>query len=600
MDGFSRIINYLKQYKSLIYLSIICNILLSVFTVISIPVIIPFFQLLFDRLPKSDPNKTGIEAWLNDQFVSMIDAFGKQTALVYVCLFIVVIFFFKNLFRYLALYFITPVRNGIVRDIRRDLHDKFIALPLSYYSDERKGDLIARATLDVQEVEWSILNVIESLFKAPIIIVGCLIFMLYISVKLSLFVFVLLIFTALIIGGIGRSLRSTSGQAQVKLGKLASTIEETLSGLRIIKAYNAESFQSQKFNHDNETYYNSLNKILKRRDLAAPLSEFLGIGVVAILLWYGTILVFENQLSPETFFAFVFAFYQVIEPSKYFSSAIYNIQKGRSAMDRIESIMAFENTVKDSGDAIEINGFDDKIEFHNVSFKYPVAEDNALNNINLTINKGEKVAFVGPSGGGKSTLMDLLIRFHECSSGEIKIDGIDVNKLKTSSLRSLFGVVTQEAILFNDTIKNNISFGLTPDDVSVEKAASAANAKSFIEEQSQSYEYSIGDKGGKLSGGQKQRITIARAIYKNPPIMILDEATSSLDSQSEKLVQEAIDNIMQERTSLVIAHRLSTIKKADKIVVISNGNIVAMGNHTSLMESSHLYKNLVENQNIEI
>lgn len=600
MNGFTRIINYLKGYKTLIYLSILCNVLLSLFTVISIPVIIPFFQLLFDRMPTAKANASGIEAWLNHQFTSLIQNFGKETALVYVCLLIVIIFFFKNLFRYLALYYITPVRNGVVRDLRRDLHDKFIKLPLAYYSDERKGDLISRATLDVQEVEWSILNVIESLFKAPIIIIGCLVFMLYISLKMSLFVFVLLAFTALIIGGIGRSLRSTSGLAQIKLGELSSTIEETLSGLRIIKAFNAEQFQSAKFNHDNESYFNTLNGILKRRDLAAPLSEFLGIGVVAILLWFGTILVFNKELSPETFFAFVFAFYQVIEPSKYFTSAIYNIQKGRSAMERIETILCIEDSIKDIDGAKDIDIFEHEISFNNVSFRYPGAEEFALRNITLTVAKGEKVAFVGPSGGGKSTLMDLLIRFHECTEGNITIDGIDIKHIKTKQLRNLFGVVTQEAILFNDTIQNNISFGQDSNDTQVRKAAKAANAQQFIEEYNQSYEYKIGDKGGKLSGGQKQRITIARAIYKNPPIMILDEATSSLDSQSEKMVQEAIDNIMEDRTSLVIAHRLSTIKKASKIVVIAKGQVQAVGNHQSLMDHSPLYKNLVENQNIDL
>ncbi len=600
MDGFSRIISYLKSYKTLIYFSILSNILLSLFTVISIPVIIPFFQLLFDRLPTGKSNTSGVESWLNNQFTNLINQNGKEKALIYVCILIVIIFFFKNLFRYLALYFITPVRNGVVRDLRRDLHNKFIALPLAYYNEERKGDLISRATLDVQEVEWSILNVIESLFKAPIIIIGCLIFMLYISIKLSVFVFLLLAFTALIMGSIGRSLRSTSGLAQIKLGELSSTIEETLSGLRVIKAFNAEKFQSSKFNQDNESYFSTLNGILKRRDLAAPLSEFLGIGVVAILLWYGTILVFKNELSPETFFAFVFAFYQVIEPSKYFASALYNIQKGRSAMDRIESIISIKDTIIDKIDAREINEFINEISFNNVSFKYPIADEYALKNINFKILKGEKVAFVGPSGGGKSTLMDLLIRFHDCTEGSITIDGVDIRYIKTSALRNLFGVVTQEAILFNDTIENNISFGQQSDTILVEKAALIANAKPFIEEYNQSYNYRIGDKGGKLSGGQKQRITIARAIYKNPPILILDEATSSLDSQSEKIVQEAIDNIMLDRTSLVIAHRLSTIKKASKIIVIANGTILAIGTHQYLMDHSPLYTNLVENQNIGI
>ncbi len=600
MDGFSNILTYLKNYKGLIYLSIVFNVLLSLFTVISIPVIIPFFQLLFNRIPNIDNTKTGIEGWLNKQFVQLIESLGKEQALMYVCIAIVVIFLLKNLFRYLAMYCISPVRNGVVRDIRKALHDKFIELPLSFYSEERKGDLIARATLDVQEVEWSIINAVEAVFKSPLIIIGCLVLMLYISVQLSLFVFVLLIFTGLVIGGIGRTLRANSDLAQIKLGELSSTIEETLSGLRIVKAFNAEKFQAEKFNQDNNQYYTTLNKILKRRDLAAPLSEFLGIAVVAILLWYGTILVFKNELGPETFFAFVFAFYQVIEPAKALTTAWYNIQKGQSAMSRIQAVLVVENPIKDNEDAKEIKTFENKIEFSNVSFKYPQAEEFALKNINLIINKGQKVAFVGPSGGGKSTMMDLLIRFHDCTEGSIKIDGIDIKNITTHSLRNIFGVVTQEAILFNDTLMNNIAFGQVPQAKEVVKAATAANAKSFIEEENQQYNYNIGDRGSKLSGGQKQRITIARAVYKNPPIMILDEATSSLDSESEKLVQEALDNIMEARTSLVIAHRLSTIKKADLIVVISKGEMLAKGSHAQLLLESSMYKNLVENQNMEI
>ncbi|MFM2392830.1 MAG: hypothetical protein RLZZ546_812, partial [Bacteroidota bacterium] len=398
MFGNNRLLGYLKKYSKQIYLSIAANLVLSIFTVISIPIIIPFFQLLFNRIPSVKAN--GLEGWLNSHFLSLISKYGKDKALILVCTLIVLVFFLKNLSRYLALYFITPLRNGIVKDLRNDLFQKFIDLPLTFYRDEKKGDLMSRATIDVQEVEWSILNVIESIFKAPIIIVGCLIFMFYISVKLSLFVFVLLFFTAFIIGTISKSLRKSSEEVQSTLGKITTTIDESLTGLRIIKAYTAENFQQKKFNIDNESYFSILNKVLWRKDLASPLSEFLGVSVVAVLLWYGTTLVFKNELSPETFFAFVFAFYQIIEPSKYFASAIYNIQKGRAAMERVNQILdiSIENTDRDH--AMHLNNFESSISFKNVSFKYDKANDYALKNINLTIQKGEKIALVGPSGSG--------------------------------------------------------------------------------------------------------------------------------------------------------------------------------------------------------
>ncbi|MFN8317943.1 MAG: ABC transporter ATP-binding protein [Saprospiraceae bacterium] len=601
MKGLERLIAYLGRYKAAIVASILSNLLLSVFTVVSIPVIIPFFQLLFDRVPSTATGKTGVEAWMNAQFLQLIQSQGKETALVFVCIVIVIIFFLKNLFRYLALYYIAPVRNGIVRDLRHDLFTHFLALPLSFYNEERKGDLMSRASLDVQEIEWSILNVIESIFKAPIIIAGCLIFMFYISVKLSLFVFVLLLFTALIIGGVGRSLRASSGTVQQKLGNLSSMIEETLSGLRIIRAYNAQAYTQRKFNQENEAYYKTLNTLLRKRDMAAPLSEFLGVTVVAVLLWYGTMLVMQQTMSPETFFAFVFAFYQIIEPSKYFASAWYNVQKGRAAMDRIEVILATEISKPHSDGQMDIREFNHEITFDHVGFTYANAEKPALKNISFSVKKGEKVALVGPSGGGKSTLMDTLIRFQEIDNGSITIDGKDIRQLKVDALRSLFGVVTQEAILFNDSIGQNIAFGEENiDENKIKDAAITANAHDFISATTEGYAHNIGDKGNKLSGGQKQRLTIARAVYRNPPILILDEATSSLDSESEKIVQEAIDHIMKDRTSFVIAHRLSTIKKADKIVVIEKGEVLAIGKHDELYSQSALYRNLVDNQNMAI
>lgn len=599
MFGNNRLITYLKKYSNQIYLSIAANLVLSVFTVISIPIIIPFFQLLFDRIP--DKKADGLEGWLNENFLLLIDSYGKNGALVLVCCLIIVVFFLKNLSRYLALYFITPLRNGIVRDLRSDLFQKFIALPLTYYRDEKKGDLMSRATIDVQEVEWSILNVIESVFKAPIIIAGCLIFMFYISVKLSLFVFALLFFTAVIIGSISKSLRKSSEEVQSTLGKITTTIDESLTGLRIVKAYTAENFQQKKFNADNESYFKILNKVLWRKDLASPLSEFLGVSVVAVLLWYGTTLVFKNELSPETFFAFVFAFYQIIEPSKYFASAIYNIQKGRAAMARVNQILDVAIDNRDREDAIQMKDFASNITFKNVSFKYDESSDYALKNINVIIQKGEKIALVGPSGSGKSTMMDLLLRFVECSEGLISIDEKDILGFTIKSLREKFGVVSQEAFLFNDTVANNIAFGeFSIDEEALEKAGKAANAHDFIMDTQLQYNTSVGEKGSRFSGGQKQRITIARAIYKNPPIMILDEATSSLDSESELIVQKALDHIMQNRTSIVIAHRLSTIKNVDRIIVLNNGMIDSIGKHEDLLNTSELYRKLVESQNMYV
>jgi ABC-type multidrug transport system fused ATPase/permease subunit len=589
--------NYLKSFKKNIYLAIASNVMLSIFTVISIPVIIPFFQLLFGTQQKKEGGSF-LELWLNNLFASIIQNYGKDKALVIVCVIIVIVFLFKNIFRYLALVFITPVRNGIVRDIRNDLFNKFLVLPISFYSEEKKGDLISRATMDVQEIEWSVLSTLDAFFKSPIVIVGCLFFMLAISLKLTIVVLVLLLFTALIIGGLGRSLRSTSSMAQIKLGELSSTLEESLSGMRVIKAFNAEETTKSKFNVENESYFDLVNKILYRRDLAAPLSEFLGIAVVVVLLWYGTSLVFKGELSPDTFFAYVFAFYQIIEPAKNFSQSFYNIQKGRSAMSRIVEILNFPIVNKDRPEAANVSGFNESIEFKNVAFKYEGSDDYAIKNFNLTIKKGESVALVGSSGGGKSTIADLVIRFQEATEGGIYMDGENILNTTLKSYRSLFGVVTQEAILFNDSIENNIVFGRPADEKKLNEAIHNAYANEFINGPLDKTKFIIGDRGSKLSGGQKQRITIARAIYNNPEILILDEATSALDSESEKVVQQALEHIMLERTSIIIAHRLSTIKKADKIVVIKGGEILAIGKHEQLIETNEVYRLLVENQNI--
>ena len=492
-----------------------------------------------------------------------------------------------------------PVRNGIIYDLRKQIFEKYIDLPLSFYSTEKKGDLMNRMTSDVQEIEWSILNTIEAIFKAPLIIVGSLTFMILVSPQLTLFVLVLIGFTAFIIGGISKTLKRSSSEVQTRLGRISSILEETLGGLRIIKGFNAQEYQSEKLEKDNADYRNILTRLLWRRDLSSPLSEFLGIVVVSMLLWYGSALVFDKVLTPDLFFAFIFAFFQVIEPAKSFSSAYYNIQKGLAAVDRVDNLLNTPNPIVDPEKPLTDISFERKIKFEKVSFKYDNADTAALDQIDITINKGEVVALVGSSGAGKSTFVDLLPRFFDVSSGSIRIDGNDIRSYTLYDLRSLFGIVSQEAILFNDTIKNNILFGAEATDEQIDEAARIANVSEFVNEMPDKYQSNIGDRGMKLSGGQRQRLTIARAVLRNPPIMILDEATSALDSESELLVQDALEKLMKNRTTVVIAHRLSTIRNADKIVVLDKGRIVEMGSHEQLMTLDGNYNKFVEMQTFD-
>jgi ABC-type multidrug transport system fused ATPase/permease subunit len=602
-NSFWRLLGYLRNYKLHVGLNIISNILTALFTALSIPLLIPFLEILFDRRelviepPTFQMDAQSLIDSFNYYLSQLIVEQGKGAALAFVCFAILGIFFLKNLFRYLSLFFMAPVRNGIIRDIRQQLFDKVLGLPLAYFSEERKGDLMSRVTADVQEVEWSILNVLESIFREPLIIIGALAFMLYVSPSLTVFVFGLMIFTAVVIGGIGRTLKRSSGLVQQKLGDIVSIVEEALSGLRIIKGFNAEEYQQQKFARENNGYRRMLTRLLWRRDLSSPLSEFLGIGTVAVLLWYGSQQVFSGQLQAETFLTFIFAFYNVIDPAKSLTKSIYNIQKGIGAMQRVELVLDAEATIQDQPQALEIASFEHRIEYRGLSFRYRQDEGPVLNGINLEITRGEVVAIVGASGAGKTTLADLLPRFYDPTEGGIFIDGIDIRQYTLHSLRQLMGIVSQEAILFNDTIYNNIVFGMKG--VSMEEviqAAKAANAHDFIEATEQGYQTNIGDRGSKLSGGQRQRLTIARAILKNPPILILDEATSALDSESEKLVQEALSQLMKNRTSIVIAHRLSTIQYADKIVVMKQGRIVEQGTHQALLQQAGEYRKLVELQ----
>jgi subfamily B ATP-binding cassette protein MsbA len=597
-SGFWRLLSRLRGYKKNVILAIVSNVLMAIFTVVSIPMIAPFFDILFSQevVALSKPEDNNLPDNLNYFFSQLVINYTPQNALLIVIAAMLVVFFLKNIFRYLALYFMAPVRNGIIYDLRKQIFEKYIDLPLSFYSTEKKGDLMNRMTSDVQEIEWSILNTIEAIFKAPLIIVGSLTFMILVSPQLTLFVLVLIGFTAFIIGGISKTLKRSSSEVQTRLGRISSILEETLGGLRIIKGFNAQEYQSEKLEKDNADYRNILTRLLWRRDLSSPLSEFLGIVVVSMLLWYGSALVFDKVLTPDLFFAFIFAFFQVIEPAKSFSSAYYNIQKGLAAVDRVDNLLNTPNPIVDPEKPLTDISFERKIKFEKVSFKYDNADTAALDQIDITINKGEVVALVGSSGAGKSTFVDLLPRFFDVSSGSIRIDGNDIRSYTLYDLRSLFGIVSQEAILFNDTIKNNILFGAEATDEQIEEAARIANVLEFVNEMPDKYQSNIGDRGMKLSGGQRQRLTIARAVLRNPPIMILDEATSALDSESELLVQDALEKLMKNRKTVVFAHRLSTIRNADKIVVLDKGMIVEMGSHEQLMTLDGNYNKFVEMQ----
>jgi ABC-type multidrug transport system fused ATPase/permease subunit len=575
--------------------------MMSLFMVVSIPVLQPFLQILFQGSSSfttaADNNLSQFERWINGFFAQLIAEQGKEQALLLVCIFLVITFFGKNLFRYLSLYFLAGARNGIVRDLRQRMVEKVVALPLAYFSESRKGDLMSRITADVQEVEWSIVGMVEAVVREPIVILGSLAFMVAISPQLLLFVVVLMLFSGVVIGSVGRNLRRQSGQAQSQLGTLGSVLDETLGGLRIIKSFNAESWQANRYAQENDRYTRTMIGLYRRKDLAAPLSEFMGIVVVAVLLVYGARMVFAGQMSGATFLTFIYAFYNILEPAKALSSASYSIRKGIGALERVEAVLLAPLTITDPKQPQPLTDFKQNIEFKDVSFQYANAELTALSEINFTLPKGKIVALVGASGAGKSTIADLLPRFYDVSTGAICIDGVDIRSVAQSDLRHLMGMVSQEAILFNDTVRNNILFSTgSRSQTEIEAAARAAHAHDFIMAMPQGYDTNIGDRGSKLSGGQRQRLTIARALLKNPPILILDEATSALDSESEKWVQAALDQLLENRTALVIAHRLSTVQHADEILVLDQGRIVERGTHESLLQHGQVYKRLVELQ----
>ena len=605
MQEIKKLWTYLKPYFGLVQLNILSNVLMAFFTVVSIPAIIPFLRVLFNLQekvavkPELSFSTSSILDYLNYSFSQVIDRYGSSRALIYACMGIILIFLLKNLFRYLSLFFLAPVRNGVVFDLRRSLFSKLISLPLGFFTDERKGDMLTRMSSDISEVEFSIMSMLESFFREPIIIAGSILFMFYVSPSLTLFVFALILFTGFIIGGISRALKKKSLQAQNLLGTLMSIVEESLGGLRIIKAFNAEKFQEDRFNRENNQYRRLMNRILWRRDLASPLSEFLGIVVVAVLMWYGSRQVFNQTIGPETFIAFLFAFFNVINPAKAFSTAYYNLQKGRAALQRIEYILQTENTIVENTHPRNINRFNTSVRYDQVYFRYHDQQPWVLDDISFTLNKGKTIALVGSSGSGKSTLADLLPRFYDINAGEIYLDDIPLKEYSIRDLRSLLGIVSQEAILFHDTIYNNIVFGkegVTPEQV--EQAARMANAHEFIMETEHGYQTVIGDRGTKLSGGQRQRITIARAFLSDPQILIFDEATSALDAESERLVQAAMETLLEDRTAIIIAHRLSTIQHVDEILVIKNGKIIERGNHQALSTQQGEYVKFMQLQAI--
>lgn len=598
MKNLSRLITYLADYKAQLALYIITTILQIIFSVFSFAMLAPVLEVLFSGAQKP-PVSTNAD-WMEKVSGAVYELVLKEsptTALLIIIGIVVLFTILKNLFLYISLYIMNPLRNAVLRRLRDDLFTKTISLPVSFFTEERKGDIISRMTNDINEVELSIMATLEVFIRDPFTIIFSVGAMIFISPQMTLFLLLILPVTGFIIGKIGKSLRRHSNIAQEQLGKMLGVIDETLGGIRVVKAFNAEKHQHLRFMQINNLIFRTRNAIAARRELGSPLSETMAIIVVGSILWYGGNLIFEGKTTASWLFAFIAMFYQVINPFKSLSNSFLNIQKGSAAINRIEALLHTQNTITELPDAKPIKAFRQSIVLKDVHFNY--GERKILNGINLTIEKGKTIALVGASGAGKSTLVDLVPRFHDVSSGELLIDGINVKAYKLDDLRRLMGVVGQDPILFNDTIYHNIILGTggaTKDQV--EDAAHIAHAHRFILNKQDGYDTLVGDRGTRLSGGERQRITIARAVLKNPPILILDEATSSLDTESERYVQEAINTLMKNRTCIVIAHRLSTVQHADEIIVLEQGQIVERGTHISLMEIKGHYHKLVEMQQL--
>lgn len=545
-----------------------------------------------------DGYKNYIGSYSNYLMDDYIFSAGKGNGLLYFCLFILVLFFLKNLTRYMAMYYLAVIRNGVVMNLRKQLYGKLISLPVGYFTNERKGDLISRLTNDVTEIEVSVMSSLELIFREPFTILIFLFSMLVISPSLTLFSLILMPISALIIGRVGKSLKRTSAKGQSKMGEVVAGIDEMIGGLRILKAFNAEEQSKKNFEKTNSEYNKISIRMFRKRDLSGPMSEFLGSAVLIILVWFGGNLILggeNNELNGESFIGFVIVFSQLIRPVQGIATAHSNINKGLAAKDRVDEILNTHNAIMEQKDALPVTEFNSEIRFENVTFRYET--EDVLKNISFTIPKGKTVALVGQSGSGKSTIADLVPRFYDTTSGDVLLDGVSLKKLKAKDIRSFMGIVSQESILFNDTIAGNIALGdPNPDLKRVEEAAKIANAHEFILNLENGYLQNIGERGMKLSGGQRQRVCIARAVYKNPPILILDEATSALDTESEKLVQDSLSSLMKNRTTLVVAHRLSTIQHADEILVLQKGEIVEHGNHTDLYAANGVYRKLCDMQ----
>ncbi len=605
MKGFLKLVSYVAPYKAYAFLNVLFNLLSIVFDVFSISLLMPFLNILFKPnslvlvKPELSLNFNSLYGTLNYYISQIIVDHGAESGLIFVSILVVVVIFLKNVCRYMALFFMVPLRNWIVRDLRNALYNRVLILPLSYFSSERKGDLITRMSSDAQELEYSIMSSLEAMFKEPLTVIISLTVLIWMSPVLTLIVFLCLPIIVLFLGRVTRKLKKQARRGQDKLDSLVSMFEETLMGVRIIKAFNAQQFLNRRFRQQNNQYTNVYIQGNRLLDAASPISETLTVAILAFVLWFGGRMVLNNDggLTADVFIGFVAIFTQLIPPTKAFSTAYSRMQKGLISLNRIEEVLNSEEKIVEVSNPKPLQSFTNSIEFKNVSFKY--RDELVLKNINLTIPKGKTVALVGPSGAGKSTLTDLIPRFYDPTDGQLLIDGIDIREYKILDLRQQMGMVSQESILFNDSIFNNIAFGqVNASTEGVEESARVANAYDFIKDSDNGFQTNIGDRGNKLSGGQKQRISIARAVNKNPEILILDEATSALDTTSERLVQDALSNVMKGRTTVVIAHRLSTIISADLIVVLDKGQIVQQGTHQELLQQHGLYKELHDMQKL--
>ena len=604
MDYFKKILRFAKPYKKYGFLNIFFNILYALFSALSFAALIPMLDVLFKPEKKvlKEPIYTDLghlKDYLQDLINFKVTAYSgddQMKGLVLVIGLVLILFLLKNFFNYAAMYFITFLRNGVLKDVRNAMYKKITELPISYYSEKRKGDVIARITSDVLEIQHSFLSILELIVREPLTIVFTIIIMFGISSKLTFFVFIFIPIAGAIISRIGKSLKKKSDRVQKEQGEFLSIVEETLGGLRVIKAFNAESRFYKTFSTSTERFFKFSNKLLNRQNLASPTGEFLGILVIGVLLWFGGKMVLvDKTLDASSFIAYMGLAYNILTPAKAISKASFGVKKGNAAAERVLQILETENPIIDKANALDKTTFDQDIVLKNIAFKYE--EEYVLKNFDLKVSKGDTIALVGQSGSGKSTIANLVTRFYDVNEGEIQIDGVNIKDISKKSLRGLMGLVTQDSILFNDTVGNNIGMGKeNASEDEIIAAAKIANAHEFISALPHGYATNIGDSGNKLSGGQKQRLSIARAVLKNPPIMILDEATSALDTESERLVQDALEKMMRNRTSIVIAHRLSTIQSASSIVVLQKGKIVEQGSHTELLAKNGAYRKLVEMQ----